>query len=167
MLVENLKRLLQFLLLLALQVFLFNHIHIMGYATPLVYVALLLYMPANENRITTLVWAFIMGYCVDLFSITPGMSAASLTLTAMLRNGLLSLMIPKDSLENMVPTYKTMGAWNHLHFMTILLLIHHFTYFVLESFSIFNLRDLCLMSGGSFVLSWIAIALMELLRGEK
>lgn len=164
MILDILKRLMQMILLLALQVLLFNHIVLLGYATPLVYVAFMLYVPLNANRVGTLVWAFVLGTLVDMFSNTPGVSAFSLTFVAMIQPNLLRLYTPKDAVEDMNPNYKTMGTWNHLRYMTILLLVHHVIYFVLESFSFFNLHDMLIAFGLSFVVSWILIAVIELLR---
>lgn len=166
MILDVLKRLLLMILLLALQVLLFNHIVLMGYATPLIYVAFLLYVPRNANRIGTLVWSFVLGTIIDMFSNTPGVSAFSLTFAAMLQPGLLKAYTPKEALEDMTPNYKSMGTWNHLRYMTVLLLIHHVVYFLLESFSFFNLHDMLIAFGLSFCVSWILIAVMELLRGK-
>lgn len=167
MILENIKRFWQVLLLLALQVLLMNHIHFMGYGSPLVYVALLLYFPANANRVLILFWAFFMGFLVDMFSNTPGISAASLTFVAFLQPGWLKMWIPKDSLEDMNPNYSSMGVWNHLRYFTVMLVIHHVIYFFLESFSFYNLKDLGIAAGFSFGVSWVCIVVLEVLRREK
>lgn len=167
MIIDFFIRLLQALLLGVLQVLLFNHIHFLGYGTPLVYVAILLYVSANANRVATLVCAFLLGLAMDVFSNTAGISAASLTLAAMVQPALLKASLPKDALEDMVPTYRTMGVWNHIRYISILLLIHHLTYFTLESFSVFNIIDLGYFAGASLVSSWVVILLMETLRGKK
>ncbi len=160
-------RLMQVIALGVLQILLFNHIHFNGFGTPLVYVALLLYIPANANKTATLVWAFIMGTVMDMFANTAGISAASLTLAALVQPYLLQRCIPKDSLEDMVPDYHTMGVWNHLRYITILLLVHHLAYFCLESFSFFNLGTLGISAITSFATSWVIITLMETFRGKK
>lgn len=160
-------RLLQMLVLAALQVLLFNHIHFNGYGTPLVYVALLLYIPANANRIATLLWAFCMGTLMDTFANTPGISAAALTLAAMVQPGLLNASLPKEALEDLVPSYRSMGKWNHMRYLTILLLVHHLAYFALESFSFFNIRELGISAGTSLAATWLVITIIETLRGKK
>lgn len=166
MIIENLKRFAQLLVLLALQVLLMNHIHVMGYGVPLVYVTLLLYVPVNANRIATLMWAFAMGFLVDMFSNTPGLSAASLTFAAMFQPGWLKMLTPKDALEDMTPNYHTMGVWNHLRYLTFLLFLHHLAYYLLESFSFYNLMDLGMAFGCSLLMSWIVIVVLETLRSH-
>ena len=46
-----LKRLWQMAVLVALQVFVFNHIHLFGYATPMVYVLFLVHMPLCDMAV--------------------------------------------------------------------------------------------------------------------
>lgn len=167
MIINFFIRLLQVIALGVVQVLLFNHLHFLGYGTPLVYVALLLYIPANANRTATLLWAFLMGLLMDIFANTAGISSAAMTLTAMIQPGLLQASLPKESLEDMVPSYRTMGTWNHLRYMTILLLVHHLAYFTLESFSFFNIAEVGISAGTSLLTSWFIIALMETLRGKK
>lgn len=167
MLFEIIKRFWQIFLLLALQVLLMNHIHILGYGSPLVYVALLLYFPVNAHRVLTLLWAFTLGFLVDVFSNTPGLSAASMTFVAFLQPSWLRLLTPKDSAEDFMPSFRSMGIWNHLRYLTLLLMLHHVVYFLLESFSFYNLRDLGLAAGASFCLSWLSIVVLEMLRRGK
>jgi len=160
-------RLLQLVALGVIQVLLFNHIHFMGYGIPLVYVAFLLYFPANADKSATLVWAFLLGVLMDMFTNTAGLSAASMTLAAIVQPFMLKSSLPKDSLEDMVPTYRSMGAWNQLRYITVLLLVHHVAYFCLESFSFFNLATLGISAATSFASSWTVIVLLETLRGKK
>ncbi len=167
MVIENFRRFLQLLGLLALQVLLMNHIHLLGYGSPLVYVALLLYFPLGSSRVGTLVWAFAMGLMVDMFSNTPGLSSASLTLTAMIQPVWLRYLTPKDALEDMSPNYRTMGKWNHIRYLTLLLAVHHVTYFLLESFSFYNISDLGASLFSSYLLSWMVIVVLETLRGRE
>ncbi|MCQ2222543.1 MAG: rod shape-determining protein MreD [Bacteroidaceae bacterium] len=167
MIIEGLKRFVQLLILLAVQVLLMNHIHFFGYGTPLVYVALLLYMPSSWGRIASLVWGFVLGFLVDVFSNTPGMSAGSMTVAAFFQPLLLKAFLPKDALEDMTPNYHTMGVWNHLRYLTLILILHHITYFLLQSFSFYNLVDLGMSAGISFGLSWLFVVVIETLRGHE
>ena len=83
MLVTQLIRLLQMLGLVALQVLVMNHVHLLGYATPLIYVAFLLYFPLNTSRVEILLWSFALGLTIDIFSNTPGIASSAMTLTGM------------------------------------------------------------------------------------
>lgn len=167
MIVVLFRRLVHALFLLALQALVCNHIHLMGYATPMPYVLFLVWLPLNANRIGNMLWAFLLGLAIDIFSNTPGEAAAALTLTAFLQWPLLRAMAPKDSIEDMVPTYKTMGRWNHIRYIFILTLVHHTAFFLLESFSFFHLTALGISFGGSLALSLLLMLTFETLRHGK
>lgn len=71
-----------FVLLLLLQVLLFGHIHLFGYATPMPYVYFLIILSLDTPRWLYLVSAFALGLAIDIFSCTPGMTSASLCAVA-------------------------------------------------------------------------------------
>ena len=92
MILVFLKRLMTMLWLVALQVLVCNHIHLLGVATPMPYVLFLVWLPLDANRIGNLVWAFLLGLVIDIFSNTPGEAAASMTLAALVQWPLLRAM---------------------------------------------------------------------------
>ena len=62
-----------FIVLLLVQVLVFNHIHLFGYATPLLYVYFVLSARRGFPKWALLLWAFLLGLSVDVFSNTPGL----------------------------------------------------------------------------------------------
>ena len=95
------SRLLWAFILLVFQGLVFNHIHFFGYATPVIYVYILCLQPLNTSRYAWLLWGFAVGLGADFFSETPGLGAASMTLTALCAPPLLRLFTPKDCLEGL------------------------------------------------------------------
>ena len=89
------SRLLWAFILLVFQGLVFNHIHFFGYATPVIYVYILCLQPLNTSRWAWLLWGFAVGLGSDFFSETPGLGAASMTLTALCAPQLLRLFTPK------------------------------------------------------------------------
>ncbi|MBO4611907.1 MAG: rod shape-determining protein MreD [Bacteroidaceae bacterium] len=167
MILVLLKRLLQMLVLVVVQVMVCNRIHLMGYATPMLYVLFLVYFPLNSNRIGNMVWAFLLGLIIDAFSNTPGEATGALTLTAFVQWPLLQASAPKECLEDMVPSYKTMGRWNHIRYVFVLVLVHHTAFYVLESFSFFHFTELLITYGSSLLLTFVMILILETLRHGK
>lgn len=167
MILVFLKRLLQMAGLVALQVLVCNHIHFLGYATPMLYVLFLVWLPLNASRVGNLLWAFVLGLLIDIFSNTPGEAAASLTLTAFVQWPLLRLMAPKESTEDMVPSCQTMGRWNHVRYILLLTLVHHVAFYLLESFSFFHAREVFVAFGASVLLSFLLMLVLETLRHGK
>ena len=167
MIVIFIRHLLQMLALVAMQVLVCNYVHFMGYATPMPYVVFLAYFSLDSNRVGNMLWAFGMGLLIDSFSNTPGEAAAALTLTAFVQWPLLRAMAPKECAEDMVPTYKSMGRWNHIRYLFILALVHHVTLYLLESFSFFHLTETLIAFASSLLFSFVLMLLLETLRHGK
>lgn len=161
MLITFFIRLLQMLVLITLQVLVLNHVQFWGYGTPLIGAAILLYMPMGSSRVGTLLWAFVTGLVLDIFSSTPGISSGALTLTAMVQPSILAAMAPRDAADNLLPTYDSMGRWNHIRYLMILILVHHLAYFFLESFSIIGIGQTLLYMCSSWATSVIVVMLLE------
>ncbi len=156
-----------FVLLMLLQVFVFNHIHIAGYATPLPYVFLLLILPSDTSRSVLLLWGFVMGFIIDTFTNTPGMAAASMTVVALLRPGLLTLFGPNDKDENSYkPSVAIMRRSAFTGYVFTAVIIHEILYFSLEAFSFFNWQELLINIGTSSVLTTLIIAAIESIRNS-
>ena len=94
MAIDTLRRALVFVVLCLVQALVFNHIHLFGYATILLYVYFVVMLPRNYPRWAALLWSFALGLSVDMFTNTPGMAAAALTLTGFLQPYLLQLFRP-------------------------------------------------------------------------
>ena len=167
MIIRELIHLLQLVALVALQALVFNHMHLFGYATPLVYVCFLLYFPLNYSRCGILLWGFAAGLLTDIFSNTPGVGTASTTLVAMILPVLLQAMAPKDCVEDMMPNFHTMGYGNYARFFIILIVVHHLLFFALESFSYFNPLHLLLSCGSSIALTTSIVWAIEHLLNRK
>lgn len=167
MIEQTIYRIWQVFALLAIQVLVCNHIHVMGYAMPLIPVCLLLYFRLNSGRIGNMLWAFVLGLQVDVFSGTPGLCSASMTLGAMVQYPLLQLMAPRDALEDMAPTYRNMGTSTHIRYAGILVAAHHLTYFVLESFSFHHIRDILFSALGSYLITMVLVLSAEVFRNKR
>ncbi len=152
------------LLLVALQVLVLNHVHLFGCATPMIVSAILMYFPQSASRTQMLLWSFATGFIVDTFTGTPGVCSGSMTFTAMCRPFLLNLQIPKDEDEDVIPSFQSMGRWNHVRFVFSLLLVHLAVYHMLESFSFFHISDVMLNFVTSLMLSFFLLLLIDSFR---
>lgn len=162
-----LKRLAQLFLLLALQVLILNHMSLWGTGTPMIGVLLLVYMPMNTSRTAAMLWGFSLGLLTDIFSNTPGMGSAAMTLAAMLRPSILDMQAPKDAPEDLLPTYHSMGIWSHVRYVFSLFLVHHTCYFMLESFSITHIQLACIHLLASMGTSLLLAFSLETVRDTK
>ncbi len=162
-----LNRLLWALALVALQVLVFNHVHLWGYATPVVYVYVLCLFSLETSRGEWLLWGFFVGLFADMFTATPGLGAASLTFTALCAPGLLRLFTPKDGVEGLAPTYRTLGRWKYVGYVTSLVLCHQAAMVLFEFFSFFNPLDMLVTYLGSSALTLVLVLVLGRLQGKK
>ena len=76
--VRLVNRVVMFVVLLLAQVLVLNHMWLLNVATPLLYVYFAITFPRNTEKGEVLVWCFILGLLIDIFSNTPGLAAGSL-----------------------------------------------------------------------------------------
>ncbi len=97
--IETVKSIGTFVILLLAQALVLNHIHLFNCATPLLYVYMVLHFQRNAPKWSLLLWSFLMGLLVDVFSNTPGVAAGSMTFIGFIQPYL----------------------WNFLHLVTVLM----------------------------------------------
>lgn len=167
--IQNYLRLgLLLLCLLAMQILVFNHVHIMGYATPLVLGYFIFVLPIDTARWARLLWGFGLGLVQDIFAGTPGMMAATLTLIALIQPPLFNLLSGLDDTgdreANLSPSIATLGRWPFLRYAGVGLLIQCVVFYLLETFSFFSPIDLIINIAGSSVLSFLIVWGIESIR---
>ncbi|MBN1414534.1 MAG: rod shape-determining protein MreD [Bacteroidales bacterium] len=133
---ESILILVQFIVLLLLQLLVFDNIQFSGFINPYVYVLFLLLLPFNFSRSLMLILALVMGLILDMFSGTPGVHTTSTVLIAFIRPGVLNLIAPHDGYEaNTLPRITYMGLEWFIKYTLIIVFIHHLVLFYIEVFS--------------------------------
>ena len=135
MIINYLHKIGWFIALVLLQVLILNNVHIAGYATPFLYIYLILKFESDVPRNALMLWAFFLGLAVDVFSDTPGMNAAATVLLAFLRPSLLRLFTPRDNLDSFIPSFKTIGITPFLKYTTASVFVHSLALLSIEFFS--------------------------------
>lgn len=125
----------RFLLLLAIQVVILNHIHFGGYITPHIYPLFILMLPFDVKGWILLVAAFFTGLGVDMFSDSMGMHAAASVFMAFMRPAVIQLISVKtDFDQGEEPRIENNGFGWILLYSLILLFLHHLALFTIEVF---------------------------------
>lgn len=146
----------------------FNHIHLMGYATPMPYVYALIILPHGTARWIYVVLGFCIGIVIDILSNTVGAAAASLTLVGLLTPLLLRTFAPDDKLEEeFTPSIKTMQWGGFLKLAVAVTFIHTLVFFLLETFSLFDALEILIKVGSSTALTVIFMMTFEKLRNTS
>lgn len=161
MLATYLKRIEWFMALVLVQVLVLNNVHIAGYATPFIYIYLILKISSGVSRNELVFWGFFLGLTVDIFSNTPGMNAAATTFIAFIRPYLLRLFSPRDNSDEIVPAIKTIGVSPFIKYVITCVLFHHATLLLIDSFSFFDLTFLLIKIGASSLLTIVCVMCIE------
>ena len=130
-------QIIRFVVLVLLQVLVINHIRLGGYVHPYIYLIFIMLLPFNIPKWQLLVLGFALGLTVDLFTGTPGLHAGATTLMAFCRPSIIKLVSGNQKFENiMEPNLGQLGGLWFFRYSLCMVLIHHFTLFFLESFSL-------------------------------
>jgi len=158
---ELLHRIVAFILLVAVQGLVLNHIHLLGVATPLLYVYFVMKFRRHHPRWSILLWSFFMGLCIDIFSNTPGVAAASMTLLAFVQPYIVELFVSHDSDDDLLPSMAEMGVPKFVYYTLIMVVLYTLVFFSLEAFNFSNPLQWLLRIGSSTLLTVILILAIE------
>ena len=164
---ELIKGVLLFFVLCLAQVLVLNNIHLFGYATPLQYVYFPLTLRRGTPRWAALLWCFAMGLAVDIFSSTPGVASASMTLVGLIQPYVLTLFAPRDSADDLRPSPITLGVSKYVNYIIIIVLLYTLTFFSLEAFNLYNWTQWALCTASSAVLTIVLILVIENIRRKR
>lgn len=155
-----------FVILVLLQVLILDHISFLGYATPFIYIYLILKLPIGINRYLIILIGFLLGFIIDLFCNTPGMNAAATTCIAFFRRPIQGLFFERDDFESYTPSLSVLGA-GFMKYVILSVLIHHTILFLVESFSYFNIIVVLLKILSSSIITSLLIFAIEIFSSNK
>jgi rod shape-determining protein MreD len=153
-----------FIGLVLLQALILNNINIAGYATPYIYIYLLLKLEIDSSRNGLLLWGFFLGLAVDMFSNTPGIHTAATVLLAFVRNPYLRLFIPRDNQEVINISVRSMGFSAFLKYLLVTVFIHHVVVFALAYYSLADIHTLLIKIVSSTILSIASIMAIDIVQ---
>ena len=157
-----LSQFLWFVVMLVVQALLLNNIHLFGCSTPLLYVYVILMARRDFPRWGLLLFGFLLGLGVDMFSNTPGVGACSMTLLAFVQPMLMKLFLPRDSADDFQPGIPSLGLMKFVYFRFLYSLV----FFTLEMFNFFNWTLWALSVGGSTLLTLLLVIVIDNFRNK-
>ena len=168
MIYSALRLVLVFILLILLQVVLFNNIQFSGYVNPYVYLMIILILPVNIPMWFLLVLSFATGMLIDLFSGSPGMHSSATVLAGFVRPFVLRIIAPRDGYDlGPNPSMLFYGFKWFLFYTFIMVLVHHTALFYLEVFRFTDFFRTFLRVILSTIFSVTFILLIEFYRRGK
>ena len=157
-----------FLLLILLQVLLFNNIQFSGYVNPYIYIMFILLLPVEMPAWLLLIISFGTGLIMDIFCGTPGMHASATVLAGFARPAVLRITSPRDGYEaGANPSMMFYGFRWFLIYASLIVFIHHLALFYLEVFRLADFFRTMLRVILSSVFSVSFIVLLEYIRKGK
>lgn len=155
---------LRFIILILLQVVLFNNIHLSGYANPYIYIVFILLLPFETPKWAVLILSFILGLVIDTFCGTIGIHAFATVFMGLCRAYIIRLVSGNREFEkNESPTIKDLGLSWFFSYSLFLVIIHHFTLFIIETFRFKELHFVILRALLSIIITEIAILISQYL----
>lgn len=161
-----LSQFLWFVVMLVVQALLLNNIHLFGCSTPLLYVYVILMARRDFPRWGLLLFGFLLGLGVDMFSNTPGVGACSMTLLAFVQPMLMKLFLPRDSADDFQPGIPSPGLMKFVYFSFISIFLYSLVFFTLEMFNFFNWTLWALSVGGSTLLTLLLVIVIDNFRNK-
>ncbi len=130
------KYIINFIVLIFVQVFILNNFQFGGFINPYIYVLFILILPFETPKWFLLIIAFLLGFSIDIFSHTPGMHSSATVFMAFSRVQMLKTLSPRDGYETeTTPSIKDYGGKWFLKYTIVLVFIHHIFLFYIEVFS--------------------------------
>ena len=153
-------------LFVLLQVLVLNEVLFFSYLNPYLYLALILSLPLKTPKWFLLVYAFFLGFFIDLFSGSLGFHSTATVLLAFVKPAISRICIPHNILGDYDKISMTkIGSKSFITYAFLLIIIHNTVLFSLEhlsfSFSIFT------KIVSSSILTLVLILIMELFKNKK
>lgn len=166
------KNIWRFLLLVILQVLIFDRINIGGnqfnYIHILLYPLFLFLLPVNVSKAGIILLGFFLGMSIDMFANSPGLHASASVFTAFIRPTILGTFEPRGGYKvHSVPTAREFGNNWFFRYAGTLLALHLLFYFSVEAFQFSAFFTVLLKTTLSFVVSIILIVVYMLIFNPK
>lgn len=123
----------RFVLLVLLQVTIFNSFHLFGYVNPYPYLLFILLFPVNGNKNSLIISSFFLGLIIDMFLNSGGVHAASCLIVAHFRPYFFKFAF---GVSFEYQTIKILGRFTkeRITFVVSVIFVHHLILFLLEIF---------------------------------
>lgn len=125
----NLSILSLLVVLMFLQVFLFNHLHLFGSINPMIYLYFFIYYRLDANQTQFILLSFVLGFSLDLLSQGAGGHTISAITISYLRPRIIALNFSSVSQE--ISNLNEMLSLRRFTFSLWIVFIHHFIYFII------------------------------------
>ena len=129
------KQIVQALVIVLLQVLLFDHLQIACWGFPMVYVLILMNLPVQIPRWLEMLIGMVVGLVFDIWSSSLGVNMAACVAFSFLRPIVLGSVLQDVERVKGEICSRSIGRIEYVKCLVFLVLIHHFLVFALEAWS--------------------------------
>jgi len=148
------------------QILVLNQVLFFAYINPFLYLLLIITLPLKIPKWFLLIYAFLLGFLIDLFSSSLGFHSTACVLIAFLKPLISKITIPHNILGDLDDiTIHKIGIKAYIIFSLLLIIIHNSCLFILEHLTL-NLNILSKIFASSFI-TLIIILITQLLMQKK
>jgi rod shape-determining protein MreD len=155
---------LRFILLVLVQVLVFNKLNFLGFINPMVYLLFLYWYPIKQRRAIFILISFLLGLTIDIFSDTVAFHAAATVTLAFLRPAIMRFVFGVNYEFQSFKLSNTTKA-QQITFLALLIIGHHTIFFLLEIFSLDHLllllKKIVFTSAGSVLICLLFTSLFS------
>ena len=157
----------RFIILLAIQIIVFNNINLFGFISPFPYVLFIILYPVNGNKSGLLIASFFLGLILDMFSNSGGIHTSASLALAYFRPAIFKFAFGVSYEYQTIKLNDTLTP-ERFSFILVSVLIHHLTLFILEAFQFSLFWDILIRTLLSSVLTIaICIIIIYLIKPNK
>lgn len=134
-----------------IQILILNEILFFTYINPFLYIILIIALPLSTPKWILLIYAFILGFLIDIFSDSIGFHSTATILTAFIKPLISKVTIPHNilSVTDKI-TLNKIGPKSFITFATFLIIIHHSCLFAITHLD-FNSKILLKIIASSLI----------------
>lgn len=152
------------LLLMLLQVFVLNQMHLFGYITPMLYLIFIYNYPTTQNRSVLLSISFAFGIILDILTDSLAFNTLALLIVSYFRPSILGFIFGIAA-EQKSFKFNDTQLIQRMSYLGIIVLIHHSVFFISEGMSISNgmliAKKIITTSLVSFILMLLLLSLFS------
>lgn len=147
----------RYIVVMLLQVLLFNQLQLWGICHPYIYILCLMMMPITLPLSVEMIIGAIAGLIMDVFCNSIGIHMAACILLMFIRPYLLGVIVnDKDRLNEQI-SLRNLGLDGLIKYTVILVIIHHLTVFTLAAWSWSHIGMVLLETAVSSALTIVVI----------
>ncbi|MBD5200725.1 MAG: rod shape-determining protein MreD [Bacteroidales bacterium] len=151
-----------FIVLVLLQVLIFNHVVLFHVAVPIIFIYFIIRVPTGLSANLLVSLSFLLGLVIDIFSDTLGVNALSCTLLAALKKPVFYAYVQRDDLvKDITPSISRLGVFTYSKYLLTMTAIYCALTFTIEYFSVASVKEIAIAAASSTLLSFLLMLGMD------